>query len=201
MIDIGLTTYLDQLQAAWKDNDVDELLWYSSFDGSNWSAPTVIPGAGSSVGPALDVFNGLEYAAWKGSDGDEEIWYSSSGTSGWAPQQVIPGVGSSIGPALAVCSDLLYAAWRGADGDQQVYYSSFDGSGWAPQGSSKVREAAQSQPRPGPREQFQLHSGQRLQSLDRPHSHRRGNRRHSLAISICLDSRLRLSAERLFTVS
>jgi hypothetical protein len=58
MIDIGLTPYLDGLSAAWKDNDIDDLLWYATFGGSNWTAPAVIPGAGSDVGPALDIFNG-----------------------------------------------------------------------------------------------------------------------------------------------
>jgi hypothetical protein len=51
MIDIGLTTNLDQLQAVWKGSDTDEELWYASFDGSGWSSPAVIPGAASSVGP------------------------------------------------------------------------------------------------------------------------------------------------------
>jgi len=133
MIDLGLTTYLDVLGVAWKGSDIDELLWYSSFDGSSWAAPAVIPGAGSSVGPALDVFNGMEYAAWKGSDGDQQLYYSSSGTSGWAPQQVIPGVASDVGPSLAGYNGLLYAAWKGANGDPQLFYSSFDGSNWAPQ--------------------------------------------------------------------
>jgi hypothetical protein len=133
MIDIGLTTYLGVLQAVWKGNDIDEQLWYASFDGSNWSAPAVIPGAGSSVGPAVDIYNGLEYAAWKGSDGDPRLWYSSVGTSGWAPPQVIPGAGSDVGPSLAQYDDLLYAAWKGSNGDPAIWYSSFDGSGWAPQ--------------------------------------------------------------------
>ena len=131
MIDIGLTTYSDHLQAVWKDNDIDDLLWYAAFDGSNWSAPAVIPGAGSDVGPALDVFNGLEYAAWKGSNGDSQIWYSSAGASGWAPQQVIPGVGTDGGPALAQYNSQLYAAWVGEGGDPALFYSSFDGSNWA----------------------------------------------------------------------
>jgi hypothetical protein len=134
MIDLGLTTDLDVLRVAWKGSDIDELLWYSSTaDGSNWAAPAVIPGAGSSVGPALDVFNGMEYAAWKGSDGDPQLYYSSSGTSGWAPQQFIPGAASDVGPSLAKYNGLLYAAWRGANGDPQLFYSSFDGSGWAAQ--------------------------------------------------------------------
>ena len=133
MIDLGLTTYLGGLQAAWKGSDTDQLLWYASFDGSGWTAPAVIPGAGSSVGPALDIYNGLEYAAWKGSDGDQLLWYSSAGASGWAPQQVIPGAGSDVGPSLAKYNGLLYAAWKGSGGDQEIWYASFDGSGWAPQ--------------------------------------------------------------------
>ena len=101
MIDLGLTTYLGGLQAAWKGSDTDELLWYASFDGSNWAPPQVIPGVGSRFGPSLAVFNGLLYAAWRGEVGDEQVYYSSFDGSNWAPQAVIPGAGSGPVPAPA----------------------------------------------------------------------------------------------------
>jgi hypothetical protein len=134
MIDLGLTTNLDQLQAAWKGSDTDEELWYASFDGSNWSAPAVIPGAASDVGPALDIFGGLEYAAWKDA-GSYGLYYSTVGASGWSAPAPILGVGSDVGPSLAQYNNVLYAAWKGSNGDQEIWYSSssFDGSGWAPQ--------------------------------------------------------------------
>ncbi len=133
MLDLGITAFGNDLVAVWRGFGTDQLLYYSSFDGSNWSAPANIPGVSSSIGPSLAVFNGRLYAAWKGFDTDEQLWYSSFDGSSWAPQAQIPGH-SIIGPSLAGFDGRLYAAWRGSGTDQQLWYSSFDGSNWAPPG-------------------------------------------------------------------
>ena len=133
MLDLGITAFGNDLVAVWRGFGTDQLLYYSSFDGSNWSAPANIPGVSSSIGPSLAVFNGGLYAAWKGFATDSLLYYSSFDGSSWAPQEMIPGVSSSIGPSLAVFNGRLYAAWKGFDTDEQLWYSSFDGSSWAPQ--------------------------------------------------------------------
>ena len=133
MLDLGIAAFGNDLVAAWRGFASDQGLYYSSFDGSSWSAPATIPGVGSSWGPSLCEFNGRLYAAWRGSGTDEQLYYSSFDGSSWAPQATIPGVASAIGPALAGFGNKLYAAWRGSDIDEQLYYSSFDGSSWAPQ--------------------------------------------------------------------
>jgi len=133
MLDLGIAAFGNDLVAAWRGFGSDQGLYYSSFDGSSWAPQATIPGAGSSVGPALCEFNGRLYAAWKGSGTDEQLYYSSFDGSSWAPQATIPGVASSIGPALAGFGNKLYAAWKGSGTNEQLWYTSFDGSSWAPQ--------------------------------------------------------------------
>jgi len=133
MLDLGIAAFGTDLVAAWKGFGADQSLWYSSFDGSNWSAPAKIPNVGSSWGPSLAEFNGRLYAAWRGTGADQSLWYSSFDGSSWAPQAQVPvGLGSSIGPSLAVFNGRLYAAYKGADNDTNIGYTSFDGSTWAP---------------------------------------------------------------------
>jgi hypothetical protein len=126
-----------KVTAAWKGSGSDESLWYASFDGSNWSAQALIPGAASNIGPAMSSTfppGGLypligPIAAWKGSGSDERLWYASYDVDGnnWSAQAQIPGVASSIGPAL--CGDfgrVIYAAWRGAGSDERLWYAFYD---------------------------------------------------------------------------
>ena len=134
MLDLGIAAFGNDLVVAWRGFGADEQLYYSSLDRSNWSAPAVIPGVSSAIGPSLAEFNGRLYAAWRGSGTDQQLWYSSFDGSSWAPQANIPGVSSAIGPTLRVAfGGRLYAAWKGFGTDQQLWYSSFDGSSWAPQ--------------------------------------------------------------------
>jgi hypothetical protein len=145
-----------QVYAAWKGSDDDERIWYSSLNGTAWSAvntsgapqaPLPSPIA-SSVGPSLAVFNNVLYAAWKGSDGDETLWYSSYGAvdteypswsldvAGTVQAPLQSPIASSVGPSLVAFSPsdseapLLYAAWKGGDGDERIWYSCFDGTSW-----------------------------------------------------------------------
>ncbi len=133
MPDLGIAAFGNDLVAAWRGFASDQGLYYSSFDGSSWSAPATIPGVGSSWGPSLCEFNGRLYAAWKGSGTDKQLWYTSFDGSCWAPQATIPGAASAIGPALAGFGNKLYAAWKGSGTNEQLWYTSFDGSSWAPQ--------------------------------------------------------------------
>jgi hypothetical protein len=79
---------------------MDQRLWYSSFNGTAWTAQKQITGVGSSVGAGLALFGSALYAAWKGESGDQSIWYSSFNGTTWTPQTKVPGVGTS--PDLAL---------------------------------------------------------------------------------------------------
>jgi hypothetical protein len=130
------------ITAAWKGDNGDERLWYSTFNGSSWTAQQQIPDpVASSVGPSLTTYYGeldIIYAAWKRSGTDESQWYATFDGEKWSTQQQIPGTLSSIGPSLAYSPDTytVYAAWKGSGTDQRLWYSSistnFDSS-WEPQ--------------------------------------------------------------------
>ena len=53
MLDLGIAAFGNDLVVAWRGFGADELLYYSSLDRSNWSAPAVIPGVSSAIGPSL----------------------------------------------------------------------------------------------------------------------------------------------------
>jgi hypothetical protein len=57
------------LVAVWK-NVFDQNLYFATYDGTQWSAQTQIPGVASSVGPSLASYGGKVYAAWKGKGSD-----------------------------------------------------------------------------------------------------------------------------------
>ena len=96
----------DHVYAAWKGEQDDERLFYSVFDGANWTAQQTIPG-NSSVGPALAHFRGHPFAIWKGEFFDQRLYFSSFDGNGWAPQQTIAGVASAVGPSVVQFGSLV----------------------------------------------------------------------------------------------
>ena len=129
----ALAAYIGLLTMAWKGVDGDDGIWYTSgnqiADGTiNWVSQNPVPGVGTSVGPALAVYNNNFILAWKGVDGDNGIWYTTGprnadGTVNWASQKSIPGVATSVRPSLAVCNGILTMAWKGVDSDNGIYHT------------------------------------------------------------------------------
>ena len=101
------------------------------LEGGKWSAEQPGVGTGSSVGPALAVFNGKLVAAWKGVEGDTRMFWSTFDGTGWSPEQPGVGTGTSNGPSLAAYNGRLFAAWKGVEGDTRMFWSSFDGTNWS----------------------------------------------------------------------
>jgi hypothetical protein len=86
---------------AWKGIEGDSGIYFSQFQAGEWNAQANVPGVGTSVHPALAVFNGELFMAWKGIPADDGIYFSNFNEVNWAGQQKVPGVGTSDGPALA----------------------------------------------------------------------------------------------------
>jgi hypothetical protein len=74
----ALAAFGNRLYAAWKGMDNDQDIYWSSFDGTSWSAQHKVPGVGTSVRPALAVFSNHLYMAWKGMDNDQNIYWTAS---------------------------------------------------------------------------------------------------------------------------
>jgi hypothetical protein len=92
---------LVNLLMAWKGAGDDQGIYYSTYDGANWSAQQFMRDGGTSIGPTLTVFNAKLFMAWKGAGDDQGIYYSTYGLIDWSAQQNIPGVGTSVGPIIA----------------------------------------------------------------------------------------------------
>jgi len=126
-----------KLYAVWKDAGNDAGLWYSSFDGSKWSAPARIRKAETSAAPSLATFGNKLYLVWKGRNIDLRLWYASFDGSEWSPQAQIAGAASQSAPALSVFNGKLYAMWKGS-GDVGFSFAAFDGSTWSSMPSAPI---------------------------------------------------------------
>jgi hypothetical protein len=118
---------------AWKGADGDETIWWSRFDGTQWSPQQQVSFARTSIGPALASSTGHLDMAWKGGNGDEGIWlsrYEFLNGLHWTGQEQVAGVGgSSVGPAVATVSGGLtlragvYMAWKGKGTDESIWWT------------------------------------------------------------------------------
>ena len=139
---LDFTSGLQWLYMAWKGTEDDSGLYWTRFDGSDWSAQAKIERVGSSHGPALASYplpsgfdSGLAMA-WKGVDDDSGLYFSINPTrtsDGWRAQENIPGVGSSDGPALAWFDGAFWLAWKGVDGDSGLYFARNHDGKWSGQ--------------------------------------------------------------------
>jgi hypothetical protein len=118
--------YNGRLYLAWKGEGNAVGIWWSSFDGMNWSPQQQHPEAGTSDEPALTVFGGVLYLAWKGENESVGIWASSFDGGAWSRQQQVPQAGTSAGPALAAFNNDLYFAWKGEWTSTSIWFSDFD---------------------------------------------------------------------------
>jgi hypothetical protein len=116
------------LYAAWRGAGGDSnIYWALLFDppaANDWSDPQPVPGAGTSFGPSLAVFQDLLYGAWRSGTDDHVFWASFTGTTfEWSSSGVVvPGIGTSFRPALAAYAGSLFAAWKGVDDDTGIYW-------------------------------------------------------------------------------
>ena len=61
---------------AWKGAGDDTGIWFSFFDGTEFSGQTLFPNAGTSTGPSVVQAGGKTYMAWRGIGDDSNIWWS-----------------------------------------------------------------------------------------------------------------------------
>jgi hypothetical protein len=114
----------------------DEQLWYTYFDGENWTPDTLIPSVGIWAAPSAVAWAGGITVFHQG-PGDGQLWYSYSpdGTS-WGEDTLVPNVGIGSPPSAVVFPggglSVFHQGLRDGYGDGQLWYSYFDGQNWAP---------------------------------------------------------------------
>lgn len=103
-------------------------LYFSMFNGTLWSAATLVADAELSYSPSAAVFNYQLYVFHQGGSTNGQLWYSVFNGSSWAADTQVPGVTLSISPTAAMYDDALYVLYQGANTNGQLYYNTFDGS-------------------------------------------------------------------------
>ena len=128
------------LYAVWRGSGVSQDIWYSSYNGTTWSAQATVTGswgtATSVFAPAVASYNGHLYVAWTDSANQIDVTSLSGGS--WASPSTVSGAwGTALTnkqPALAPLSGDLYAAWKGnASGNSHIWFSHYDDSSWSKQ--------------------------------------------------------------------
>jgi hypothetical protein len=86
----SLASLASNLIMAWKGVEGDQRIWYSKFDGNNWSSPTPVAGANTSNQPSLESLASNLIMVWKGVEGDQRIWYSKFDGNNWSsPRNIV----------------------------------------------------------------------------------------------------------------
>jgi hypothetical protein len=104
-------------------------LWYSSYNGNQWTSDSRIPNQESKATPALAVHNGTLYMVHLGATSND-LWYSSFNGNSWTPNVKIPGQQSKTTPALASYGDKLHMVHLG-NSSNDLWHSTFNGNSWS----------------------------------------------------------------------
>jgi hypothetical protein len=117
---------------TWKGVDGDTGIYWSAYDGGNWSPQDGIPGRNTSLSPTLASASGRVYMAWL--EAGDWIYWSTLNTNTWSAKQTMPDRWTSTGPALG-CTPAgnLMVAWKGGGDDTVIWWANFDGSAWSGQ--------------------------------------------------------------------
>ena len=81
----------------------DGQLWYSVYDGTNWSGDTQIQNVGMSASPSAVAWAGGITVFHEGANQNGQLWYTySSDGIHWGPDTLVQNVGMSFAPSVVV---------------------------------------------------------------------------------------------------
>lgn len=114
-------------------------LWYTTFDGTNWSPDINIPHVLMNASPALAVYEGTLYLAHQGSVATGTagtLWYTTFDGTTWSGDINIPNVSMTGSPSMAVFNGKLYLAYQNPgynpDTEGPIWGVTYDGKNWSP---------------------------------------------------------------------
>jgi hypothetical protein len=122
-----VAAYGHDLYFAWVGASAADNLYYSAFNGSSWTAQSIVPSAVSYDNPALAAYDGDLYASWVNSPFNGQTYFAAFNGSVWTSNHVIPSSESDWGPALAVAEGQLYDVWGNYAAGAILDYSRFKG--------------------------------------------------------------------------
>lgn len=122
----ALVNYNGRLLMVWRGEGSNDNLYYATLtDGVHWAGNKPIPGAASTIQPAITLFHGVPVLCFKGGTGDTGIYTTTyyEATDSWA--RVVPTgrFGTSHGPSLAVYQNVLFMCWKGIAGDTNLFWA------------------------------------------------------------------------------
>jgi hypothetical protein len=110
----------------------DGQLWWSVYDGANWSGEREIPNLGISESPsAVDWADGIT-VFHQGTRNNGQLWYtySANGTN-WDKDTLVQDLGISGSPSAVVYKSNLYVFHQGSQNNGQLWYSVYNGTNWS----------------------------------------------------------------------
>ena len=112
-------------------------LWYSYYDGTNWSADTQVHNLGMSGSPSAVLWAGGITVFHQGFHDNGELWYTfSPDGKSWGTTQTdaqYPGsLGMSGSPTAVVYNGVLFIFHQGGHDSGELSYTAFDGTNWGP---------------------------------------------------------------------
>jgi hypothetical protein len=125
------------LVMAWKGESSDSRMFYSSLDGTTWSAQQSVPNAGTSTTPALagttlncpsgGPSGPILFLAWKGEGTDTRLFYGyTTNGSTWTVVGQVPNAATDSAPSLAILnSSEVYLTWK-VNGEDTIDQSSLN---------------------------------------------------------------------------
>ena len=141
----ALVEFDGRLVMAWKSSD-DERIYWSKFDGTNWSPQSAIPGRTTSHAPALAALGNQLLMFWKGSGNDTRIFYAKLPAGSqriWSGGEEVSYVRAEAGgmtreivntdshPAAVGRRDSIVLAFRGQPGDSAVWFMVVANGEWS----------------------------------------------------------------------
>jgi hypothetical protein len=117
--------------------DSSNNIWYSTFDGNEWTPNVTIPNHSSFDSPALAVYGDVLHMVHVG-DSSNQLWDSFLSDSTWSSDISLDAANyaATSAPALAPLGDRLHMVYIGAPTEvgetvtEDVLFTSFDGTNW-----------------------------------------------------------------------
>jgi hypothetical protein len=119
-----------------KRTSTSNTLWYTTFDGTNWTTDTQVPNVAIVNSPGMTFYNKKLFVAFQGLN-NTLVYRTFDGTQ-WSGDKGIPGASMNGSPSMAVWTDQVFIAYSNSDdpdNNGQIFQTKDPGGGgdwWPP---------------------------------------------------------------------
>ncbi|GAW27020.1 putative BNR repeat-containing glycosyl [Rosellinia necatrix] len=133
---VGLAIFLNKIWLIARGVGGDQNLWWSTFDGNEWSTYSKM-GASSSHGPALATFRGELHIVASGGGDDHRIWHYCLNPLLGRRSRPLNHVFTAGAPSLAIFGESLHCAAVGME--KTIWHMSYSDGGWSVYKQTQLR--------------------------------------------------------------